>query len=116
VADKDKKTDCVEIPKVRSLRYFYKEPTEEKGIKGTEQQGVSKVAVVLEIELAVEEAKNKIGIGKESRGQAGNHSPLAYLFVVDRLGNHSPCQNMGKSVHRLYGNLSWSPVANDGRR
>jgi len=34
MADQNRKADFIKTPKVVAFRYFYKEPTEKKGVKG----------------------------------------------------------------------------------
>ena len=101
MADQNRQTDFVETPEVGALRYLYEDPTEEESIEWNQNQRMGKVAVILEIELTVEKAKNEIRVREESHAQTGNCSPIANFVIPDRLGNHPPCEGMSNAVHRL---------------
>jgi hypothetical protein len=88
MADQNRQTDLIKTPEVGPLRYFDENPTEEESIEGDQSERMGEVAVILEIELVVEKAENKIGVREESHAQTGNRSPMADFLISDRLGNH----------------------------
>jgi hypothetical protein len=58
-----------------------------------------KIPVIFKIKLAVEKAKNKIGIGKEPRHQTGYRAPVSNLLIVYSPSNNHTCQRMSNAIH-----------------
>jgi len=101
MADQNRETDLIKTPEVATPRYFCKEPTEKKCIKGNQQKGMSKVAMIFEIKLTVEEAKDKIGVRKESHGQTGNSPPIPNFFIIYCPGDDCAGERMSNAVHKF---------------
>lgn len=99
MAHENWQTDLIEIPEIRTFRYLDKEPAEEERVERDQQDGMGKVAMVLKIELVIEEAEDKIGIGKEPHRQSGNSPPLSDFLIIDGPGNDSAGEGMGDAVH-----------------
>jgi len=95
MADENQKAYFVISPEMRPPCDFGKKPAEKKGINGDEDQRMSKVPVILEIELAVDQAEDKIGVRKESCGDPGNGSPRLDLFVLEGLPYDRSRNGMG---------------------
>ncbi len=94
MADENQKTNFVIAPEMRSSRDFSKKPTEKERIKWEQDEGMGEVSMVLEIELAVNEAEDKVRVGKEPRHHASDRSPGLDLLVLYRLGNDGPGECM----------------------
>ena len=62
---------------------------------------MSKIPMVFEIELSVEEAKDKIGIREKPHRKACNRSPVANLLIVDSFCNDYACQRMSNTIHKI---------------
>lgn len=60
---------------------------------------MGKVPMVLKIKMAIEEAKDKIGIGKEPHRQSCHCSPLSDFLVIDSSGNDGARERMGEGIH-----------------
>ena len=60
-----------------------------------------KIPVIFNIKLAVDEAKDKIGIREESHRQTGNRPPIPDLLIVDGLSNDRACKGMSNAIHQL---------------
>ena len=56
--------------------------------------------MIFKIELTIEEAKDKIGVGEESHRKASNRSPISNLLIVYRFSNDRACQGMSDAVHK----------------
>jgi apolipoprotein N-acyltransferase len=67
MADENQKTDFVITPEMGPPCDFGKKPTKEERIKREKEERMGEVTMVLEIELTVDEAKEKVRVGKESR-------------------------------------------------
>jgi hypothetical protein len=67
MADENQKTDFVITPEMGPSCDFGKKPTKEERIKREKKERMGEVTMVLEIELTVDEAKDKVRVGKESR-------------------------------------------------
>lgn len=63
---------------------------------------MGKIPMILEIELTVDQAEDKIGVRKESCGDPRNGSPRLDLFVLDGLRDDRSRESMGEAVHTLY--------------
>ena len=94
MANQNKETDLVETPEVGTLRYLDEDPTEEESVEGDQNERMGKVAVILEIELAVKKAKHEIAIREGPHGQTRDRSPTPNFLIVDRFGNHRTCKGM----------------------
>ena len=101
MADQNREADLVKTPEVGALRYFNEDPAEKESIERDQNKRMREVAVIFEIELAVEKAKNEIGVREESHAQTCNRSPMTNFLVINRPRNHRPCQDMSKGVHFL---------------
>ncbi len=101
MTDQNRETDFVETPKVGALRYLDEDPTEKESVEGDQNQRMGKVPVILEIELAVEKAKDEIAVREGPHGQTRDCSPIANLLIIDRSGNHRPCERVSNGVHFL---------------
>ena len=66
---------------------------------------MSKVPMIFEIKLTVEEAKDKIGVRKESRGQTGNRPPIPNFFIIYSPGDGCTGERMSDAVHKFMCNL-----------
>ena len=62
---------------------------------------MSKIPVIFKIELTIEEAKDKIGVGKESHRETGNRSPIANLLIVYGPRNDRACKRMSDTIHKI---------------
>ena len=60
---------------------------------------MGKVAMVLKIELVIEKAEDKIGIGKKPHRQPCNGPPFSDFLVIDGSGNDGASKGMGDAVH-----------------
>lgn len=60
---------------------------------------MGKIAMVLNRKLVIEEAEDKIGIGKEPHRQSSNGPPLSDFLVIDGSGNDGTGEGMGDTVH-----------------
>ena len=58
-----------------------------------------KIPVIFKIELTIEEAKDKIGVGEESHRQTCNPPPISNLLIVYGLSNDRACKCMSDTVH-----------------
>lgn len=87
VADQNRETDFIITPEVVSSGYFYKEPTEEKRVKGDQQQRMSKIPMIFEIKMTIEETKNEINVRKKSCDHTCDRSPIPNFFIIDGPGN-----------------------------
>ena len=67
MADEDEKTNFVITPKMRPPCDFGEKPTKEERIKREKEERMGEVTMVLQIELTVDEAKDKVRVGKEPR-------------------------------------------------
>jgi hypothetical protein len=101
MADENQKTDFVITPEMRPPCDFGKKPTKEERIKREKEERMGEVTMVLEIELTVNEAEDKVRVGKESRHQTRYRSPRLDLFVLYRLANDCPCERMRQTVHKF---------------
>lgn len=100
MADQDWKADFIITPKVVAFRYLDKEPTEEEGIKGDQQNRVGEVPMIFEIKLPVDEAQDKIGVWEKSHGEPGKGPPISNFFITDSLGHHPAGQHMCDRIHK----------------
>jgi hypothetical protein len=82
MAKQDQKADFIKTPKEVAFRYFYKEPAEKKSIKRNQQEGMSKVPMILKIKLPVEEAQNKVRVREKSHSEACDHSPISDFLII----------------------------------
>jgi hypothetical protein len=57
--------------------------------------------MVLEIEMTVEEAENKIGIGESGHCEPGDRSPVPDPVIIDRFGNNRACNSMREGIHKF---------------
>jgi hypothetical protein len=101
MADQNRQTDCVEIPEVGALRHLDKNPTEEESVERDQDEGMGKVPMIFEIELAVEKAKNEIGVREESHTKTCNRSPMTNSLIIDGSGNDRPCEGVSNGVHNF---------------
>jgi len=62
---------------------------------------MSKIPMIFEIKLPVEETQNKIGVGKETHGKPGNRSPFSNFFITDGLCDDSAGKRMSNRVHKI---------------
>ncbi len=62
---------------------------------------MSKIPVIFKIELTIEEAKDKIGVGEESHRQTCNRPPISNLLIVYGLTNDRACQRMSDAIHKI---------------
>jgi hypothetical protein len=99
VTNQNREADLIKAPKMISLRYLDENPAEEESVERNKYQRMSKVPVMLEVELTIEKAKDEIGVRKESCDQTRNRPPIPDFFIIDRPGNHSTCKRMGNTVH-----------------
>lgn len=99
MADENQKTNFIIAPEMRSSRDFGKKPTEKERIKWEQDERMGEVSMVLEIELAVNEAEDKVRVRKEPCHHASYRSPGLDLLVLYRLANDCTCQCMGETVH-----------------
>jgi len=61
---------------------------------------MSKVTMIFEIKLPVEETKNKIRVREKSHGKTCDGPPISNFFITDSLGNDPAGKHMSNSVHR----------------
>jgi len=66
---------------------------------------MSKIPVIFKIKLTVEEAKDKIGIWKESHRKPRNRPPSSNLLIAYRFSNNRTCQRMGDAIHKIM--ITW---------
>jgi len=99
MADKNQKADFEITPEMGPPRDFRKKPTKKERIKREKEQGMGEVPMVLEVKLTVNEAEDKIRIGKKSGRQTCHRSPGLNLLVFYCLANNCPCERMGKTIH-----------------
>ena len=72
---------------------------------------MGKIPVILEIELTVDKAEDKIGVWKESCGDPRNGSPRLDLFVLDGLRYDRSRESVREAVHTIYGNSLHTKIA-----
>ena len=99
MADQDGKADFKITPEVLALRYLYKEPAKKKGIKRDQQERMSKVPMIFEIKLTVDEAQNKIRVREKSHREPCNRSPFSNFLITNGFCNDSAGQRMSDRVH-----------------
>jgi hypothetical protein len=99
MAHQNGETDFVETPEVGALRYFDEDPTEEESVEWDQDERMSKIPVILEIELAVEKAEHEIAVRECPHCETCHCSPIANFLVIDRPGNHRSCEGMSNRVH-----------------
>ncbi len=99
MTDKNRKADFIKTPEGGAPRYFYKKPAEKKGIEGNQYERMSKVPMVFEIKLPVEETQNKIGVGEKTHGEACHRSPFSNFFITDGFCNNGAGKRMSNRVH-----------------
>jgi hypothetical protein len=66
---------------------------------------MSKIPVIFKIELTIEEAKDKIGVGEESHRKASNRSPISNFLIINRPGNHCAGERMSNAIHNFI--ITW---------
>lgn len=91
--------DFVKTPEIGTFRYLDEEPAEEERVERDQQDRMGKVAMVLNRKLVIEEAEDKIGIGKEPHRQSSNSPPLSDFLVLDGPGNYGAGEGMGDAIH-----------------
>jgi len=62
---------------------------------------MSKVTMIFEIKLTVEEAQNKIRVREKSHGETCNCPPFSNFLIIDSLGNDPAGKHMSNCIHKI---------------
>jgi len=60
---------------------------------------MSKVPMIFEIKLPVDEAQNKIRIREKSYSEACDRSPLSNFLIINGFRNDSASQSVSNGIH-----------------
>ena len=60
---------------------------------------MSKVPMILEIKLSVEEAQNKVRVREESHGETCDRSPISDFLIINGFCNDGASKHMSHRIH-----------------
>ncbi len=87
MAQEGGEANLVKPPEMGAFRYLGEEPADEEGVEGDQEKGMGEVPVVLDGELAIDEAEEEVGIWENPCGHPGKDSPSSNLLILDGFGD-----------------------------